>query len=237
LEAVKAHVQAIHEMVGLVKKEEIVDRRKEVAWAFPSAAGGGAENDFDIYDKGIQAQGMMMPIMMPHGGFGCDMLGGSAMGGFGGPPPALLAKTPPKKGMVLGKKKPADVFAALDSAASLTHQPQAQQTIAECRQLTVVQQPPTELASTPPTGAGCQRDYTQVPIEMDRRFEEFDLDGALRPTIITPGSTWTKKGAEGTTCATIDIFTFNLGAKVRERCCLRSSRRIDKVWSFDYQTC
>lgn len=211
LEAVKAHVQAIHEMIGLVKKEEIDDRRKEAAWTFPSAAGGGAANDFDVF----HAQGMMMPMMMPPGGMDCDLLGGSAMlnfsapppamfggstmggggggGGFGAPPPALLANTPPKKGMALGKKKPAAVSAALDSAASLADQPQAQQTIAECRQLTVVQQPPTELASTPPTVAGCQRDYTQVPIEMDRRFEELDLDGALRPTIITPGSTWTKK--------------------------------------------
>lgn len=36
-------------------------------------------------------------------------------------------------------------------------------------------------------------DYTQVPKEMDRRFEELDEDGSLRPTIITTGSVWSKK--------------------------------------------
>jgi len=37
------------------------------------------------------------------------------------------------------------------------------------------------------------RDYTQVPVEMDRRFEQLDSDGTLRPTIITASGTWRKK--------------------------------------------
>eukprot|EP00746_Dinoflagellata_sp_MGD_P065191 gnl/MRDRNA2_/MRDRNA2_271705_c0_seq1.p1 gnl/MRDRNA2_/MRDRNA2_271705_c0~~gnl/MRDRNA2_/MRDRNA2_271705_c0_seq1.p1 ORF type:complete len:293 (+),score=66.77 gnl/MRDRNA2_/MRDRNA2_271705_c0_seq1:1-879(+) len=37
------------------------------------------------------------------------------------------------------------------------------------------------------------RDYTQVPKEMDRCFEKFDEDSALRPTIINVGDLWTKK--------------------------------------------
>lgn len=37
------------------------------------------------------------------------------------------------------------------------------------------------------------RDYTEVPKEMDARFEELDIDSQLRPTIISPAGSWTKR--------------------------------------------
>jgi len=36
-------------------------------------------------------------------------------------------------------------------------------------------------------------DYTQIPVEMDRKFEALDVDGALRPTIVDIAKVWTKK--------------------------------------------
>merc|ERR1712216_720844 len=38
-------------------------------------------------------------------------------------------------------------------------------------------------------------DYTQIPKELDRKYEELQSEGggALRPTIIKPGNEWTKK--------------------------------------------
>eukprot|EP00927_Polykrikos_kofoidii_P042043 TRINITY_DN35910_c1_g2_i1.p1 TRINITY_DN35910_c1_g2~~TRINITY_DN35910_c1_g2_i1.p1 ORF type:complete len:1030 (-),score=152.33 TRINITY_DN35910_c1_g2_i1:159-3248(-) len=36
-------------------------------------------------------------------------------------------------------------------------------------------------------------DYTNIPKELDRRFLELDEDGCLRPTIITPSDSWTKR--------------------------------------------
>merc|ERR1712228_299387 len=40
---------------------------------------------------------------------------------------------------------------------------------------------------------GDARDYTKVPQQMEERFESLDVDNALRPTIISPGDTWTKR--------------------------------------------
>jgi hypothetical protein len=36
-------------------------------------------------------------------------------------------------------------------------------------------------------------DYTKIPTELDKKFEALDEDSALRPTIINPGDTWTKR--------------------------------------------
>jgi hypothetical protein len=35
-------------------------------------------------------------------------------------------------------------------------------------------------------------DYTKIPIQLEQKFEEFDENNALRPTIISPGDTWNK---------------------------------------------
>ena len=36
-------------------------------------------------------------------------------------------------------------------------------------------------------------DYTKIPKQLDAKFEELDVDSALRPTIIKPGTLWTHK--------------------------------------------
>lgn len=36
-------------------------------------------------------------------------------------------------------------------------------------------------------------DYTRIPFELERKFDELDEDGSLRPTIITAGNTWQKR--------------------------------------------
>jgi hypothetical protein len=38
-----------------------------------------------------------------------------------------------------------------------------------------------------------QVDYTTIPTQLEKKYEELDVDGALRPTIINAGNYWTKK--------------------------------------------
>jgi hypothetical protein len=58
----------------------------------------------------------------------------------------------------------------------------------------------TGSAATPPDGRapeGQPIDYTRIPRELDRKFEAYDEDGALRPTIINPGDVWTRTASKG----------------------------------------
>merc|ERR1712218_694690 len=53
------------------------------------------------------------------------------------------------------------------------------------------QQGPSEAGTS--LGSTALRDYTQVPREMDQRFEKLDVDTALRPTIIKPSELWRRR--------------------------------------------
>jgi hypothetical protein len=35
-------------------------------------------------------------------------------------------------------------------------------------------------------------DYTKIPTELEQKFDALDESNALRPTIINPGTTWSK---------------------------------------------
>ena len=48
-------------------------------------------------------------------------------------------------------------------------------------------------AATVTAVAGGGVDYTQIPKQLDAKFEQLATDAALRPTIISPGSRWNKK--------------------------------------------
>lgn len=39
---------------------------------------------------------------------------------------------------------------------------------------------------------GVTLDYTKIPTELEQKFDKFDENNALRPTIINIGETWSK---------------------------------------------
>jgi hypothetical protein len=45
------------------------------------------------------------------------------------------------------------------------------------------------------TGGGdvCVDEYSKLPAELDRRLGQLDVDAAVRPTILTPSDTWTRR--------------------------------------------
>jgi len=56
------------------------------------------------------------------------------------------------------------------------------------------QQPSQPVAEEPvAVPVSNDRDYTEVPRQMDEQFEKLDPDSMLRPTIISPSATWTKR--------------------------------------------
>ncbi|CAK0855372.1 unnamed protein product [Prorocentrum cordatum] len=87
-------------------------------------------------------------------------------------PMAAAAAAPP----------PAAAAAAPAAGAAQLPSPQPSQT-----------QPPAGDGAADQASEGAARDYTRVPREMDQQFEALDTDGALRPTIISPGDLWRKR--------------------------------------------
>ena len=51
----------------------------------------------------------------------------------------------------------------------------------------------TDQSASPDATASDPTDYTSYPTRLDAAYERFDLDSALRPTIIKPSANWVKR--------------------------------------------
>jgi len=114
------------------------------------------------------------------GGKGCSVgKGKQAKAKPKAAPPVMAMKAAPRRpAPTCGSAPPPP--APAPQAAAQSQQPPSQQQLA-----------PSD--GGPSSGSTAFRDYTQVPREMDQRFERLDVDAALRPTIIKPADTWTKR--------------------------------------------
>eukprot|EP00439_Symbiodinium_sp_Y106_P037021 s2962_g4.t1 len=176
LERVKGHVQAMHEMLAQAKQEEIQEREQEVLYDDPFAnqpKGKGAALKHRARPQG----GMKQAIQLSASPALCAQSAGMPVPA---PPCAAPCGAPPP---VAGGAPP---------PASPPPPPQQQQQQQQQQSVPQPTQKFPEEAGSVGASSGT-RDYTQVPVEMDQRFEKLDTDNSLRPTIINPGERWKKQ--------------------------------------------
>eukprot|EP00931_Biecheleriopsis_adriatica_P058888 TRINITY_DN3514_c0_g1_i1.p1 TRINITY_DN3514_c0_g1~~TRINITY_DN3514_c0_g1_i1.p1 ORF type:complete len:950 (-),score=227.67 TRINITY_DN3514_c0_g1_i1:93-2942(-) len=181
LAAVKEHVKAMNEMIQQEQQEEIEQRRQEEQFRNPAATMAWDPFEADSVME-CAAFGGAAPVGMLSKG-----KGKGASKGRGAPPPMArsaraLAVPPPAAPAPAAAPPPPSVPNSAPQQQQVPQQTQQQQTGQK--------QPCGE--ALPPSTAGT-RDYTEVPKQMDEQFEKLDPDSALRPTIINPSDTWTKK--------------------------------------------
>jgi hypothetical protein len=67
-----------------------------------------------------------------------------------------------------------------------------------------------------PSGVEDTIDFTKIPSQLDQKFEALDPDSALRPTIINPGASWTKR-AQKALLSSPTTSTLSTGDQKQER--------------------
>ncbi len=199
LARVKEHVGKMREMIDLSRKRELEDAREREALRLAemnrTPPVGMAAFGASPYGPPPPPQSMPavfsapMPPPSPGGPLGFP--------GAGPPPPRMSPAMPAMPPAMAPPMKtaappvappPAPVTAprpAASTASGAGPQPAQQRPVSEPRATDADAQPGEDV------------DYTRIPVDLDRKFEDIDEDGALRPTIINPGDVWTKTSQKG----------------------------------------
>jgi len=169
LEAVKGHVKAMQEMIEKAKEEEVAQRRREADYAQPRSRG------INLLEEG------------------CDIMFSEPA-----PPMAMMACAAPMPMMAcaapaMAMAAPEPVLQCASFAVPVPPPPPPQQQQQQQEQRRQEQQEASRGSGSGAASGGGAFDYTQVPKQMDAKFEKLDTDGALRPTIIKAADVWTKR--------------------------------------------
>mmetsp|Transcript_30055 Transcript_30055/g.58984 ORF Transcript_30055/g.58984 Transcript_30055/m.58984 type:complete len:1069 (-) Transcript_30055:264-3470(-) len=209
VELVKHHVKAINTMISEAKAEELEQRRKEEE---------ARHKEMEISRLAEMRQELMMRDEAPRerarkkGGMMLGCKKKSAMPSLGmsrnrasafavaeSAPLLLQSAAEPQQQAQQHQQASAEAASAPLSEFSLKPQKQAQQQQQQQQQKQQQQHPEQQPQSSSGTATDPKpvelrpRDFTEVPKELDACFEMLDEDGALRPTIITPGNVWTMR--------------------------------------------
>jgi hypothetical protein len=189
LSAVKGHVKAIQDMIEDSKKKEVEAQRQLRAYdgtnqydsysdAEDEACSPPPESSMRMFKKESAALPKRSTVMMDKM---CSAAVPSArkMDGCMPPPAPMMAR-------------PAAAPTICPSPSTQTPPPPQQQqqtgTVAETQ---ATAKP--DIVSASGTTAAVSVDYTQYPGKLDKAYELYDVDSALRPTIINPRKVWSKK--------------------------------------------
>jgi len=195
LVAVKEHVKAMQEMIKESMAQELEEAKmkakferaeEEQSWGGRGVSFGddGGAGSWGEPQKECRSRGGGMRMMKS-----ADMAFGCAMRSAPAPDRCAMRSAPaPDRCAMRSAPAPAPALASA-SAAAPAQAPQQ----APANQPHGQQKPSPDETGPEDNGTDALIDFTKVPKEMDRRFEELDEDGSLRPTIITTGNVWTKK--------------------------------------------
>jgi hypothetical protein len=200
LQAVKDHVAAIHEMIGATKKQELAQRLEEVQYSMECVDDFSATLEVDMLCNSMAQPPSMVknkkmskgsaPRAMARGSSRSGGLvpGGGRGGGGGGlplpcPPPAPCSISAPVPIANATTNHKGGSSNTAPSSTSISGQQSAQNH--HDHQLQKVQESVT--VDRP------FDDCTVLPDALNKKFDQLDKDGAVRPVILTVGKSWKKR--------------------------------------------
>jgi len=189
LQEVRRHVKAMQDMIEQSKQEEIHDRVQQASFAAPQLLLRATEESehMDFMCAAAAPREELRCADMPLAG-APGMLRKKASNRAAPAPPRAPGCPPPPPPCMQQQQQQQP---PQPSATASQPPPRPQETH---QQQSPLEQPQQQVGASDDVGEpSTGRDYTQVPVEMDARFEKFDPDARLRPTIITPGSLWKKR--------------------------------------------
>lgn len=203
---VKGYVAAMYEMINDKKKTETEERAQEAIYAVAdNIAEGGYGGYAEECDDGDMDLDLMAAPTLSLNRLAMDMGEEMQMSSFSAPPPRMAlskassAAPPPKPSAVGSIAKPV-AAAAPKAAAPSTPSTKDTTTTTGAQQLVIELKPKApekvdgkEIAPEPATADAAVVDYTQIPKELDAKFEKYDDEGTLRPTIINVSNEWRKR--------------------------------------------
>jgi hypothetical protein len=204
--AVKQHVAEMCKMLLLSKGEEVGEQQlkrglfgaptSEITFGSPQGFGGGSAAGFG----GGSSLGFGSGSALGFGAGSPQVFGGGSASGFGssigfGGSPQAIASRPVSFGCSVFSSGPA-CTAETVSNTFCESSVQKDEGIAAINRLTVADYNDASnrvSAAAQDHSDGGMVDYTKFPSLLEKRYEELDSDSVLRPTIIHPGSIWSKK--------------------------------------------
>lgn len=191
---VKKHVKNMYAMVDESKKAAIEEARKVARYQ-------AAEND-RLLQSSLSSSGLMLD-MADGGGYG-GAIGGGGMsaqrdGGRSARGGAVKNEKRKKAKASAPLSKRADAGPVGSAAIAPTppsEAPSSSSSSSTGTQATTQPHTNKDVAVVAEDEEIVAEDFTQIPTELDAKFEALDEDSALRPTIINLGHSWTKKHYE-----------------------------------------
>jgi hypothetical protein len=187
---VKGYVGAMQEMIQASKARELEEKKEHDRFNAPPRGGGGP------------------PPPCPPPSAPCSSSSSFAMAGLASSAPAPLARMRAKGQAPTQSKSAPPPVQAIQKVV---------QKVADSIKPSTTSTPrPAEEPAGGGGGAdaGTGADYTAIPGALERRFEQLDKEGAVRPTIINPGSMWTKRAQKALLA---DPTTSTLGVDEQKR--------------------